>query len=106
MFVGDGNALLSAGVVAVVLAMGYVNFIFFADATRKLIKFGALRHTDGDRCVSEAAAEVAGALAATRSTPGIQRWASGDRGAPPIYRWGSSDEEQDRRSLAEAKKRR
>lgn len=106
MLLVDGNALLSAGAVAVVLAMGYVNFIFFADATRKLLKFGALRHTDDGRRVSEAAADAAGALTATRSTPGIQRWASGDRGAPPIYRWGSSDDEQDRRSLAKAKKAR
>eukprot|EP00967_Tisochrysis_lutea_P129090 scaffold221633_cov32-Tisochrysis_lutea.AAC.2 len=102
----DGNIVISSGAVIVVLAMSYINFIFFADATRKLLKFGRLTVSEGGKRISEAAVDAAGALAPTRTTPGIHRWASGDDGAPPIHRWGSSDEDQDRKSIAHKKKKR
>jgi hypothetical protein len=75
MLLKDGRALLSASAVAVALAMGCYNFIGFLDVTRKLLKFGLLKHTSGDRPISEVAAEAGELLrpcAPPRASSGVR----------------------------------
>lgn len=98
--VEDGNLALSAVGAAVVLAMSYVNYIFFADATKKMLKFGRMRppspdSPDAKRRLSEAAALAQGAFGATRTSATLQRWASGEEGpAAAAQRLGEEKKER------------